>query len=383
MKNEIMNLKTVTVNASLKYDVVIGSGVLSSAGELIAALDRGSVNGGTGNPGVRSACAGAASRILLVSDDTVYSLYGEKTMNALKTAGFEISSYIFPHGESSKNIETYAGILKRGLDAGMTRNDIFVALGGGVTGDLTGFAAATFKRGVRFVQIPTTLLAAVDASVGGKTGIDLEGAKNQVGAFHQPSLVICDPELLKTLPEDQFKSGLAEVIKTAMIADENLFDSLSEYKDLQDFRSGNITEVIGGCVEIKRDFVLADEFDRGERMILNFGHTVGHGIEAKSGFSVLHGYAVAAGMAVVSRAACNRNMCSDEIPAKLERMLEKFGLPADTDYSAEDVLPFISGDKKASGKLINIVVPRSIGKCEIVPLPLSGVEEFLYDGGLR
>ena len=382
MNNASKELKKISVNASSKYDVVIGSGAISLAGELIAALDgvSGSCNAFCGGPG-----CGKASRILLVSDDTVYSLYGEKTAETLKNAGFSVSEYVFPHGEGSKNIDTYAGILRRALESGLTRNDIFVVLGGGVTGDLAGFAAATFKRGVRFVQIPTTLLSAVDASVGGKTGIDLDGGKNQVGAFHQPSLVLCDPDLLDTLPDDQFRSGLAEVIKTAMIADEALFEKLSRYNDLQEFRADKegVISVIGRCVEIKRDFVLADEFDRGERMMLNFGHTVGHGIEARSGFEMLHGYAVAAGMAVVSRAACNRNYCTDEVPAKLETALEKFGLPTDTEYGADDILPFISGDKKASGKFINVVVPRSIGKCEITPLPLSGVEEFLYDGGLR
>ncbi len=382
MINASKYLKKICVNASSEYDVVIGNGAIDLAGELISALGGGS---GSGNAFCGCPGCGKASKLLLVSDDTVYSLYGEKAAETLKKAGFELSEFVFPHGESSKNLDTYAGILSRALESGLTRNDMFVALGGGVTGDLAGFAAATFKRGIRFVQIPTTLLSAVDASVGGKTGIDLDGGKNQVGAFHQPSLVLCDPELLETLPEDQFRSGLAEVIKTAMIADEALFETLARYKDLQEFRADKegLIKVTGRCVEIKRDIVLADEFDRGERMLLNFGHPVGHGIEAKSGFAMLHGFAVAAGMAVAARAACNRNYCPDAVPAALETVLEKFGLPADTEYGADDILPFIYGDKKAAGKLINLVVPRSIGKCEITPLPLSGLEEFLYDGGLR
>ena len=352
-------MKKIRVNVSAGYDVIIGEGLLSAAGEYIKAL-------------------GGAGKVLLVSDDTVYGLYADVVLKSLESAGLGVSTFTFPHGEGSKNIDTYFRILEKALSDNIARNDIFVALGGGVTGDITGFAAATFKRGVRYVQLPTTLLAAVDASVGGKTAIDLPGGKNQVGAFHQPSLVLCDTLTLNTLPEEQYRSGLAEAIKTAMIADEALFTTIENADHGQDAEA-----LIAACVDIKRRFVEEDERDTGARMMLNFGHTFAHAIEAASGYTVLHGIAVAAGMAIITRSACNRGYCGDDVPARLERVLSENGLPIDTEYRAEELLPYVFGDKKAQTDHINIVLPRRIGECELRKFGLGEIEELMLDGGIR
>ncbi|MBO4327332.1 MAG: 3-dehydroquinate synthase [Clostridia bacterium] len=349
----------IPVKASVSYDVIIGSGVINEAGRLVKEL-------------------GGAEKIMLVSDDTVYRLYGKRVRKLLSGAGFTVETFVFKHGESSKNIRTYGRLLEKALSKDLSRSDIFAALGGGVTGDLTGFAAATYKRGVRFVQFPTTLLSAVDASVGGKTAIDLRGGKNQAGAFHQPSLVLCDTDMLDTLPDDEYKSGMAEAVKSAMLCDPELFKKL-ERAELRD----DPETLIASCVNIKRRFVAEDEFDRGSRMLLNFGHTFGHAIEAASGYTVLHGFAVAAGMAVMARSACNRGYCSDEVPARLERTLEKFGLPSGTDHTTEELLPFVAGDKKAQGGSISLVVPAEIGKCVIEKADFSAIEEWMLDGGIR
>lgn len=352
-------MKKVRVNASVSYDVIIGEGLLNSAGQFVKEL-------------------GGANKALLVSDDTVFGLYGNAVIESLESAGFGVSTFVFPHGEGSKNIYTYSKLLEKALAENITRADIFVALGGGVTGDITGFAAATFKRGVRFVQLPTTLLAAVDASVGGKTAIDLPGGKNQVGAFHQPSLVLCDTLTLATLPDEQYRSGLAEAVKTAMIADEELFGIIEN----SPYRAAS-EELIARCVDIKRRFVEADERDTGARMMLNFGHTIAHAIEAASEYKVLHGYAVAAGMAIITRSACNKGYCTDEVPARLERVLSDNFLPIDTSFTVEELLPFVAGDKKAQSDHINTVLPRKIGLCEIRKIRLDEMEELMLDGGIR
>ena len=355
-------MKKIQVNASVCYDVVIGKDILKDAGAYIKAL-------------------GVAEKVMLVSDDTVFGLYGEKAADSLRNAGFDVKTFVFPHGEGSKNIDTYGQLLEKALSDNISREDIFVSLGGGVVGDLTGFAAATYKRGIRFVQLPTTLLAAVDASVGGKTAIDLKGGKNQAGAFHQPSLVLCDTLTLHTLPDEQYLSGMAEVIKTAMIADPALFEKL-EGADLR-LADQDAEEIIATCVDIKRRFVTEDEFDRGVRKMLNFGHTFGHAIEAASGFTVPHGYAVAAGMALITRSACNKGLCSDDVPARLESLLEKNGLPTDTKYKAAKLLPYVAEDKKAAGGAVDLILPVSAGKCIIQRTPLSEIEDYMYDGGIR
>ncbi len=253
-----------------------------------------------------------------------------------------------------------------------------MALGGGVTGDLTGFVAATYLRGIRFIQIPTTLLAAVDSSVGGKTAIDLKAGKNQVGCFYQPIAVLCDPDTLKTLPESEFKCGMAEVIKYGMYGNAPFFSELLD-RDAKEF----VDDVIGTCVSMKRDIVTRDEFDRGERMLLNFGHTFGHAAEKCSGFKLLHGEGVAMGMAVMTRAARRFGYCDDMTVELLEKILDKYGLPKEMPYTVGELTEAALSDKKMMGSEINLVVPEKIGKCVIEKVPASVISDWLEAGGVK
>ena len=343
-------MNTVTVNASKTYDIRIGSGLLPQLGEEVKKL-------------------GKAQKICIVSETTVFPLYGKTVADSLESAGFSVVSFIFPAGEESKNGTVFLQLLNFLAESGLTRSDIIVALGGGVTGDLAGFAAASFLRGVRFVQVPTTLLAAVDSSVGGKTAIDLPAGKNLAGAFCQPSLVLCDTDVLNTLPTDIFRDGCAEVIKYGILYDPVLFAHLEE-RGLDFDQEAVITR----CVELKRDVVMEDEFDTGARMKLNLGHTIGHGVEAKSNFALSHGKSVAIGMAIVSR-ACG---CPDT--PRILAILRQFGLPVSTEDTADEILSFALSDKKRSGNLVKLILPNAIGDCAIVPTPVEKLKSFIQAG---
>ena len=343
-------MKTVTVTASKTYDVLIGSGILSDLG-------------------VETAKLGKSSKIAIVSDSNVWPLYGKIASDSLENAGFSVISFIFPAGEESKNGSTYLELLNCLAQNQLTRSDMIVALGGGVVGDLAGFAAATYLRGIRFIQVPTTLLAAVDSSVGGKTAIDLPAGKNLAGAFCQPSLVLCDIDTLNTLPDEIFRDGCAEVIKYGILYDPSLFAQL-EQQGLSFHREA----VIARCVELKRDVVMEDEFDTGARMKLNLGHTIGHGVEAVSNFSISHGKAVAIGMAIVSRAShCPHN-------DRITGILNLFGLPTHTDYDSESLFKCALSDKKRSGGTVNLIIPKRIGQCDIVPTPVEKLQSFIEEG---
>ena len=257
----------------------------------------------------------------------------------------------------------------------LTRTDLIVALGGGVVGDLAGFAAACYLRGIRFIQVPTTLLAAVDSSVGGKTAIDLDAGKNLAGAFWQPSLVLCDTDTLSTLPEEIFRDGCAEVIKYAVLYDPELIQQLLE-SGLDFDRESVITR----CVQWKRDVVMEDEFDTGARMKLNLGHTFGHGVEAKSHFSVSHGKAVAIGMAMVGRASAKSGICSEETSHRIQKILQLFGLPVSTEYTAEELYTYTLSDKKRSGGSLTLIVPKEIGHCEGISVPVDQLPSFIEAG---
>ena len=343
-------MKTVTVAASKTYDVLIGSGLLGQLGSLTQKL-------------------GKAQTVCLVSESNVFPLFGKKAVQSLEDAGLKVVSFVFPAGEESKNPGTYLELLNFLAESRLTRSDLIVALGGGVTGDLAGFAAATYLRGIRFIQVPTTLLAAVDSSVGGKTAIDLPAGKNLVGAFCQPSLVLCDIDTLNTLPEDIFRDGCAEVIKYGILYDPILFSHL-EQRGLDFDREYVITR----CVELKRGVVMEDEFDTGARMKLNLGHTIGHGVEAKSNFTLSHGKSVAIGLAIVCRA------CSCPDTSRILDILRQFGLPSSTSESAEDILSYALSDKKRSGGQVNLILPNSIGDCSIVPTPVDRLKSFIQAG---
>ena len=343
-------MRTVTVNASKIYDILIGSGLIQTLGTEVKKL-------------------GKAQKICVVSESTVFPLWGDAVVSSLESAGFSVATYVFPAGEESKNGSIFLDLLNFLAENGLTRTDLIVALGGGVTGDLAGFAAASFLRGIRFVQVPTTLLAAVDSSVGGKTAIDLPAGKNLAGAFCQPSLVVCDTDTLNTLPTDIFRDGCAEVIKYGILYDPVLFAHLEE-KGLDFDREA----VIQRCVELKRDVVMEAEFDTGARMKLNLGHTIGHGVEAKSHFTLSHGKSVAIGMAIVSRA------CGCKDTPRILAILQKFGLPISTTDTAEDIYAYALSDKKRAGDLVKLILPNAIGDCYIVPTPVNELKSFIQAG---
>ena len=344
-------MKLVEVKASGSYCVKIGHGLLDTLGTELAALAKGNV--------------------LVVTDTNVAPHYLERTENSLKNAGFSVISEIIPAGEPSKNLENYEKLLRRMAAAHLTRADTVVALGGGVTGDLAGFAAASYLRGIRLVQVPTTLLAMVDSSVGGKTAVDLPEGKNLVGAFHQPALVLCDLDTLDTLPQAVFREGCAEVIKTAILFDRPLFEDLK-----RDGLNFNRESVIARCVEHKRDIVAEDEFETGSRKLLNLGHTLGHAVEKCSGYAVAHGAAVAIGTAAMARAFCRED--GEEIHA----VLQKFGLPLTTEFTPEELAEAALADKKRQGDTVTLVVPTAVGKCELCRLPVSELQS-VFEAGMQ
>ena len=311
----------------------------------------------------------------VVSDSTVAPLYLNRVKDSLERAGFQVHSFVFPAGEDQKNGGTYLKLLEFLAARRLTRADGLIALGGGVVGDLAGFAAATFLRGIGFLQLPTTLLAAVDSSVGGKTAIDLTNGKNLAGAFYQPQAVLCDLDTLDTLPAEVFADGCAEVIKYGMIGDPALLARL----ETVDFRA-DPEELVARCVAQKRDLVEQDEFDTGARQLLNLGHTLGHGVEACSGYTVSHGRAVAIGMTLVTRAAVAFGRCPAEVLPRLRRLLERYGLPDATAYSAQALYEKTLSDKKRSGDTISLVVPIAWGASQLVRIPVSELPAWIERG---
>ena len=344
-------MKTIRVQASKSYNVIIGSGLLACLGERLLSVRNKPCN------------------VAIISDSSVWPLYGKTATDSLTASGFSVVDFQFSAGENSKNADTYLAILNFLAENKITRSDLLIALGGGVVGDMTGFAAATYLRGVDFVQVPTTLLAMVDSSVGGKTAVNLPAGKNLVGAFHQPSLVLCDLDTLDTLPESVFQDGCAEVIKYGVIYDADLFSHLAENGLAFDREY-----VISRCVELKRNVVEQDEFDTGARQMLNYGHTIGHGIEAQSGFSVSHGQAVAIGMAMVAKSGC------PAIYKQVAGVLQKFQLPTTTEFTAQQLYNSALSDKKRAGGTVNLIVPTAIGSCAIVPTAVDTLKSFIEEG---
>ena len=352
-------MRTVRVEASSAYDVLIGPGLLGECGARIAK--------------VIAPCTAA-----LVSDSNVAPLYAARVRESLETAGFRVAEFRFPAGERSKNLDVWAETISFLAENRLGRGDFVAALGGGVTGDLAGFAASAYQRGIRCVQLPTTLLSAVDSSVGGKTAVDLPQGKNLVGSFHQPSLVLCDTDTLATLPDVQLRSGCAEAIKCAVLSSEELFARM-ETVPIPDMLEDTIT----ACVEYKRGVVARDEFDTGERAFLNLGHTVGHAVEKCGGYALTHGEAVAVGLAVVTRAAAARGICSPRAAERIVALLEKTGLPVTTDIGATELFEAALSDKKRRGDSIRLILPEEIGRCRIEPVPAADLIGWMRDGGVR
>ncbi len=349
-------MKTIAVTASKSYEVKIGPGLLQDLPRELRAVTK-------------------ATKLCIVSDHTVWSLYGDCVKDTLTDAGFSCVAFCFPAGEQSKCGKTWLALLEFLAEQRLTRSDCVIALGGGVVGDLTGFAAASYLRGIDYVQVPTTLLAAVDSSVGGKTAIDLEAGKNLAGAFYQPKLVLCDTDTLRSLPDEIFRDGCAEVIKYGILYDPDLFAHLKQRGPGFDREA-----VIARCVELKRDVVAVDELDRGQRQKLNLGHTLGHGVEAQSHFTLSHGKAVAIGMAMIARAAEKLGLCREDTRRAVEEILLDFSLPTVPGCTGAEILSSALSDKKRQGGTVNLIVPREIGRCDILPTPVEKLPGIIEAG---
>ncbi len=339
----------IHVNTEKPYDVIVENGVLNRVGEVVQPLFK------------------AGAQAMIVSDSNVFPIYGERLTKSLFAAGFKVSAFVFEAGELQKQLSTVMQIYEAMVEKNFTRTDFVVTLGGGVAGDMGGFAAATFLRGIDFVQVPTSLLAQVDASVGGKTGVDLPSGKNLVGAFHQPRLVVSDPETLSTLPDEYFIDGMGEVIKYGCIMDEELFGQLERGEVID-----HMEETICRCVECKKSLVEEDATDKGERMILNFGHTFGHALEKMTGFSkISHGLAVGIGMVMAAQVGESFGITEIGTASKIRSVLESYGMPTETEFDFSKIVEATALDKKSVGKQLNLVLLKRIGETVLHPIDRS------------
>ena len=344
-------MKSIHIAASREYDVLIETGLLSQLGTLAARQ----------LPGRRAA---------LISDDAVFPLYGQQAEQSLQDAGFQTEHFIFPHGEQHKTLATYGRALNFLCDRRFTREDVIIALGGGVVGDLAGFTAATYQRGITYIQVPTTLLSMMDSSVGGKTAVDLGDTKNIVGAFWQPKLVIVDPDTLSTLPRRHYINGLAEAVKASLLADPELF-AIFEKGDID----AQIGEIICRSLRFKKGIVEQDETEHGMRKALNFGHTIGHGIEAVKGIKgrrtvgLFHGECVALGMLPMIE--------SKALQKRVRAVYRRLGLPVRTTYNKEKVLAEMLHDKKAQGGQITVIKVPGLGCWRAETIPVEGLRPLL------
>lgn len=343
-------MRTIKVETAKGYEIHIEDGLLSRVAEECASVLH-------------------SDKLLVLTDSNVAALYGASVCEALATAGFDVTEYVISAGEGSKSTDNYLAIVSALAEKGFSRSDAIVALGGGVVGDLGGFCAASYLRGIPFVQIPTTLLACVDSSVGGKTAVNLPEGKNLLGAFYQPRLVLIDPLVLNTLEEATFADGMAEVIKYGMIRDAELFEALEQ-------RSWGRAQIIERCVAIKSAVVAADEFDNGERLLLNYGHTVGHAIECCSHFSISHGSAVAIGMSVLMHAEPN----GEELAKRLDNLLTAYGLPTTCSFAAEELYKAAISDKKRRGDTLQLITVSVLGDGKITRIPVECLQTYLQKG---
>lgn len=371
-------MKKITVTASRTYEVIMERGNLSKAGRYI------------------SEYLGAGKKICLITDATVDRLYGQENQDlwtCLEAEGFDVFKFVFPGGEKHKNMATITDILEFLAENKFTRSDILLALGGGITGDITGFAAASYLRGIEFIQVPTSLLAMVDSSVGGKTGVNLKSGKNLAGAFWQPSLVLFDPNVLKTLSYELKLDGVAEAIKAGFIANPEILSMINDKSkatspaktslsassnglDDDDF----LTELAALAVDVKRNIVEEDERENGRRQLLNLGHTLAHAIEKCSDFEISHGHAVAMGMAVISLAGLDYGLTDKETAAAMLNVLRQFNFPLDCPYSARELATVALQDKKRRGLNITLVIPETIGCCRLKQVPVTELEKIFAIG---
>ena len=345
-------MRNIRVNVNTPYWVLVDRGILSTTGALLKPLLR-------------------AKKAVVITDTNVDGLYSKIVIDSLNKAGFSTYKFVFEAGEKSKNINTYLDIISFLANNTISRKDVLVALGGGVVGDLVGFVASTYLRGIDFVQIPTTLLSIIDASVGGKTAIDIKEGKNLVGAFYQPKMVIADLDALKTLPSEEISNGLGEMAKYAVLIGEKYFEMMTEdaYK--------NLDELIALSIEYKRDIVEKDEKESGLRKFLNLGHTTAHAIEKLSDFTIPHGNAVSMGLIMMAKACAKNGLLSDDEANKIYDLINKYDLAKPQPFSIEDIAKEIALDKKSDSTNVDAIVINAIGECEIKAIPLSEVEEFL------
>lgn len=332
-------------------EIIIRRGILDEAGEILK----------------------SDKRMAIITDTNVDALYADRLTSSLKKAGMDVIKYVFPAGEASKNVETYIKVINFLAENKLTRSDAVIALGGGVVGDLAGFAAATYLRGIKLVQIPTTLLACVDSSVGGKTAVDLPTGKNLLGAFYQPHVVLIDPDNLSTLTNDIFLDGAAEAIKYAAIMDADMYPLCADMH-------ANIDEIIARSIKNKRFVVDQDERDTGIRQLLNYGHTFGHAIELLKNFQLGHGHCVSIGMSIMARACVKKGMCDPICATQLINTLENAGLPTSTDLTADEIFGAMLTDKKRMGDKITLVVPSAPGQCILHKVPIEEALGFIQAG---
>ena len=351
-------MKIIEVKTGKPYKIIVERGALDRLGEGVKRTTK-------------------AKKAMVVTDETVEGLYFARVEKSLKDAGLDVCKFVITPGERSKCTENLVRLWEALAENEITRSDVIVALGGGVVGDLAGFAAATFLRSIKYIQIPTTLLAMTDSSVGGKTAVDLRAGKNLAGAFHQPCLVLCDPETLVTLPHEHFRDGMAEVIKYGMINRPELIEKIYAYTPEN---KEALDEIISICIEDKRDIVSKDEFDFGLRALLNFGHTPAHAIELSSGYEITHGSAVAIGMAIMTRASVKMGLCYESALSSLLPLLDKFGLPKDTEFTAKALASGALGDKKRTGDSINVILAYGVGDARICKVSVGELEEIFRKG---
>ena len=342
-------MKTTVTTSTGEYPVITGHGILKDFADLPQICREG-------------------TKAAVITDDNVAPLWLDRLLSVLPDGTLR---YVIPHGEKSKNWTLAGELLEKLAADGFCRDDTLVALGGGVVGDITGFVASVYMRGVPYVQVPTTLLAAIDSSVGGKTAVDLKAGKNLAGRIYPPKAVVCDLDTLATLPRSEWKCGLGEAVKYAVLAGGEIFDIMESGAGAE-----NLERLIDLCVDYKRRIVEADENESGLRRLLNLGHTVGHAIEAESALGFPHGVCVAMGIKVIARASVSAGYLPKDEYLRISALLQKYGFP-ECPYPLRSVIMHAAHDKKISGGKINAVVIRGIGRCETVPMTLDELKEFV------
>ncbi len=352
--NSISKVETIEIKTSRKYYVQLGQGLISVLPQLIEPL-----------------CEGR--KIGVITDDSVDALYAAKAVEALDICGYTVYKYVIPHGEGSKTITTLSGILEYLATCHLTRKDFLISIGGGVIGDITGLVAALYMRGIQFIQVPTTLLSMVDASVGGKTAVDLKAGKNLIGAFWQPSMVVADTQIIANLPDEIFAEGMAEVIKSDLIANAGIVKMIQA-----GIVKEHIDQMVASCINMKRDVVEQDEYEtKGIRKVLNMGHTVAHAIEKLSNYTVSHGIAVATGLVWEAKIACQLALCGEQLVKEIQNAVNAYQLYYHVPYTVEAMVEAMKSDKKNDDNNIDLVFPITYGKWEEKKLETNELKNII------